>query len=333
MKSSHLTLLILAVWCLARCASAQEETLYMAVLSSHAHLWNNPQNPMIGLFLSSDRGATWEHRGWREYVRTFYSEEASDGTIWSACGNGVMRSTDRGATWRVTTGWEVTEVLKVRSDPPNPARVVAATAYGIFRSTDHGETWEQKISGLGKPFTSDVWIDRTDGKRMLAATEHGVFVSTDGGDSWTPAGLKGKGIRCIVQDPLVVKRFWVGTEDDGLFLSEDGGRRWMPRSDGLNHRTVYSIWCDPAAQGVLYLGTHGGGVYGTTDGGKSWKQCATGLTTLDVHAVAGIPGSPDVLFAGTLNGGLFRSTDMGMTWEFNSQREGQVWGLSVGKAR
>ena len=70
---------------------------------------------VAGFLASTDQGQTWERRGWRDYNRTFYCEQGSDGTIWCACGNGVLRSTDGGYSWRTTTGWEVTEVLKVKA--------------------------------------------------------------------------------------------------------------------------------------------------------------------------------------------------------------------------
>jgi hypothetical protein len=48
-----------------------------------------------------------------------------------------------------------------------------------------------------------------------------------------------------------------------------------------------------------------------------------------VHALAVLPSNPKIIFAGTINGGLYRSVDGGEAWEFNSQEEGQVWGLSI----
>jgi hypothetical protein len=106
-----------------------QETLYMSVLSSRRHAWGKNDNPVIGLFVSTDGGEHWHHRGWKEYIRTFHTIAGPDGTLWSACGNGVLRSTNQGRTWRITTGWEVTEVLNVAVDPNHPARVAAATAY------------------------------------------------------------------------------------------------------------------------------------------------------------------------------------------------------------
>jgi len=86
---------------------------------------------------------------------------------------------------------------------------------------------------------------------------------------------------------------------------------------------------DPSVGSVLYVGTHGGGVYRSLDGGATWKQCSAGLKNLDVHSLVVVPSNSRIVLAGTLNGGLYRSTDGGNHWEFNSQEEGQVWGLSV----
>lgn len=308
---------------------AQEETVYMAILNSRKHRIGALDNPTVGLFVSTDAGATWQHKGWTGYIRTFYSEAGADGTIWSGCGNGVLRSTDQGKTWRITTGGDVTEVLKVKVSPSNPKTVYAATAYGVFKSTDLGETWQQKNRGFGKPFVADLLIDRSKTKRVFAATEEGVFLSSDGGEQWRFAGLKGKGIRFIAQDPKEAERLFVGTEEDGVNISEDGGKTWHPSNSGLGHLTVYVITIDPSDPAKIYLGTHGGGVYRSNDGGKSWTQKSHGLLNLDIHALSVIPSKSNIILAGTLNGGLYRSVDGGETWQFNSQEEAQVWGLSV----
>ena len=308
--------------------SAQQETVCMSVLNSRRHRIGALDNPTVGLFLSTDAGFSWQHKGW-EYTRAFYAESGLDGAIWSACGNGVLRSTDGGATWRITTGWEITEVLRVKADPRNPATVYAATAYGIFKTTDSGETWQEKNLGFRKAFTSDIVIDRTNGSLLLAGTEEGIYRSTDGGNRWLPVGARAKGIRTVVQDPHRAQTFWAGTENDGVAVSRDEGKTWKSAHGGMKRLTVYTITLDPAISGIVYAGTHGGGVYRSLDDGKTWKQCSKGLNNLVVHSLVVLPANPRIILAGTLNGGLFRSTDGGDHWNFNSQEEGQVWGLSV----
>jgi photosystem II stability/assembly factor-like uncharacterized protein len=318
---------LVVVSAFAEFLQAQQNIIYMSVLNSRKHRLGALDNPTVGIFVSTDAGATWNHQAWRGYIRTFYTEAGSDGSIWSACGNGVMRSTDAGKSWRITTGWQITEVLKIKVDALKPAAAYAATAYGVFRTVDGGETWQEKNNGFLKPFVSDIVIDRQQPGRLLAGSEDGVYLSTNGGDRWRRAGVDGKGVRTIVQHPVIKDLFLAGTEDDGVFVSRDAGKTWNATNNGLNHLTVYSIACDRSNSNILYVGTHGGGVYRSSDGGKSWKQKTQGLSNLVVHSVLVLPSDPTVLFAGTLNGGLFKSADGGEHWSFNSQEEAQVWGL------
>jgi photosystem II stability/assembly factor-like uncharacterized protein len=329
MSIQRLSIILSLLIILFHISDAQSERVYMAVLSSFQPRVKSDTIPVAGLFVSTDKGVSWQHLGWREYIRTFYSEEGNDGTIWSACGNGVLRSIDAGKTWRVTTGWEVAEVLKVKAAETNPSVVFASTAYGIFRSTDKGGSWEKKVTGLLRPFSGDICIDRTNARHVVAATEEGVYLSEDCGDNWMAAKLSAKGVRVVIQDPHDAKRFWLGTEEDGVFFSTDGGRQWQQRSTELEHRTVYTIAVDLQKQDWIYVGTYGGGVYLSTDGGGRWVQRSRGLTDLQVHSIVLIPSDPRVILAGTLNKGLFRSTDRGETWLHNSHDDSQVWGLSV----
>jgi photosystem II stability/assembly factor-like uncharacterized protein len=315
--------------CTGEAAAQGEESVYMAVLSSFRSGQDPYAEPAIGLFISTDRGSTWAHRGWHEYIRTFYSEEGSDGTIWSACGNGVLRSTDGGRRWRVTTGWEVTEVLKVKSAESDPSLVFASTPYGIFRSTDRGETWEKKTRGMHREFSGDVCIDRTDARRVLAATEEGIYLSEDKGERWTERGLSGKGVRVIVQDPVDPRKFWLGTEVDGVYSSSDGGRRWTRRSQGLEGSAVYTIAVPRQNPECIFIGTYGRGVLRSTDRGGHWEERSRGLADPDVHSLAVLPSDPRVILAGTLHRGLFRSTDGGETWVYATHDSSQIWGLSV----
>ena len=310
----------------ASLCSAQDETVYMSILSSRKHRINASDNPVVGLYVSSDRGVTWQHRGWREYIRVFYTEAGPDGILWSACGNGVLRSADGGLTWKIATGWEITEVLKVRVSPANPATVFGATAYGIIRSTDSGKSWSAMTRGFRRTFTSDVWVDRARPAHVLAAAEEGVYDSEDNGTTWNLGTLRGKIVNVIVQHPANVRQFLAGTEDNGLFQSNDGGKTW--RKSGLSQMTIYALAFDPSKPNNLFAGTYAAGVYRSVDGGTTWDQKSEGLQILDVHSLIVLAGKPSVVLAGTLNGGLYRSTDGGEHWAFNSQEESQIWGLS-----
>lgn len=306
----------------------QDTTIFMSILASRRHRLNAADNPVVGLYVSTDRGVTWVHRGWREYIRIFYTESGEDGTIWSACGNGVLRSTDNGATWRVTTGSDVTEVLKVHVSPADPRTVYAATAYGIIRSTDQGARWQKVVHGFRRTFTSDLAIDRSNPKRIFVAAEEGLYESANGGDSWHRSSFPHGMVNVVVQNPSRHGEFWVGTEEHGLFCSANAGKKWKEANRGLTHRTIYTLAFNPSDPEQMYVGTYGGGVFRSDDGGRDWTVKNEGLKNLDVHSLLVVPGSPQVVLCGTLNGGLYRSTDRGEHWLFNSQEDSQIWGLS-----
>jgi photosystem II stability/assembly factor-like uncharacterized protein len=329
MQISRILLLLMAVSVAPWESVFAQETIYMSVLSSRRHAWGKNDNPVIGLFVSTDGGTRWQQKGWREYIRMFYTEAGTDGTLWSACGNGVLRSTDNGGSWRITTGGDVTEVLKLHVDGRNPHRIAAATAYGPMVTTDRGEHWTFVREGLTRKFTSDVCIDRRDGA-LLVATETGVFRRGTSDGTWSPTSLRNQDVRVLAQHPSKPEIFLAGTEENGVWKSADHGNTWSAANAGLNHPTVYVIAFAPGGKGAVYVGTHGGGVYRSDDGGTTWLQKSKGLEPPDVHGLVVLPSSPGTVFAGTLNGGLFRSTDRGETWRFNSQEDAQVWGIAVG---
>jgi photosystem II stability/assembly factor-like uncharacterized protein len=322
-----------AVLLMSTASACAQEQLYMSILSSRAHQWNRNDYPLIGLFSSTDNGRTWQHLGWREYIRMFHSLEGPDGALWSACGNGVLRSLDGGLSWKVTTGWQITEVTRMAVDACRAEYVYAASAYGPIRSTDHGESWRFITDGLDGRFCSELCVDRVNGDHLLLAAETGLYASTDRGEHWQHTALKGKAIRTIVQSPFDAQRFWAGTEEAGVWCSSDAGRTWNASNQGLNHNTVYSVLPGIENNRMMFLGTHGGGVYRSTDEGKSWIQCSRGLNDVDVHALVLTGGSHPVLFAATMNDGLYQSEDSGDSWTFNSQPQAQVWGLTVGAGK
>ena len=214
-------------------AVAQREVIYMAVLSSFHPRDKGDITPAAGLFVSTDQGHTWQHGGWRDYIRNFYSEEGSDGTVWSACGNGVLRSTNAGKTWRITTDWKVTEVLKVKAAETDPAIVFASTAYGIFRSTDKGASWEKKVLGMRRAYSGDVCIDRTNPQHVLAATEEGAYLSEDCGERWVAAEFTARECVSLYRTHMMQNDSGSGRKKTGCFV---------PRMVGGGGSSARQVW-------------------------------------------------------------------------------------------
>ena len=113
--------------------------LLAAILETRNYVVGEANAPS-GLYRRTHVG--WTHLGWRNLrCAAVAVNAATPGTVFLASGNGVLRSHDRGATWRVTTDWRVAEVLDVALDPFTSGSVYAASAYGVWHSFNEGETW------------------------------------------------------------------------------------------------------------------------------------------------------------------------------------------------
>jgi photosystem II stability/assembly factor-like uncharacterized protein len=96
-------------------------------------------------------------------------------------GGGVLRSRDRGETWRrVGLAHFVNTFLATERDV-----ILAGTENGVFRSNDGGETWVERSIGL-TTFRTLSLADGRDGTVYAGTSDGTVFKSTGDGDRWRP---------------------------------------------------------------------------------------------------------------------------------------------------
>ena len=307
--------------------------IYACVLATKNYVVG-AKNPPSGLFVSADTGATYQHVGWKNircFGFTMHPEQIGK-TFFLASGNGVLRTLDSGAHWRILTDWHETEIQQVLVNPKTPRKLLIATPYGPYRSEDGGRTWVLSNSGLktiDNQFVSALAMDRTNPDHVLLGSESGIFESHDGGKTWISRGLKGKAVLDIKQDPFVANRFYAGTDNYGVFRSEDSGKTWHATGKKIAHESVYVLAPDPNTKGILYAGTFGHGVFKSTNFGKSWRQKSKGLQGKTVHALAVFPGDSHLLFAGTAGSGIYRSRNGGDSWEFSGLPNAEVWDIHI----
>jgi photosystem II stability/assembly factor-like uncharacterized protein len=311
------------------CLLAKTPTLYVVTRSTKTFKLGSQDNPTVGLFSTNDNGKNWQHFGWK-YCKTFSgSTFRMNGkqTFYLAAGNGVLKSEDNGKNWKITTGWNITECLKVVVDPKNRNIVYAATAYGIFKTVDGGKRWDEKNIGLTSTFTPTLIIDTKNSELLFCATESGIHQSQNGGNNWEPIALLGEGIRTIIQHPNTSEVLAVGTEDDGVFISDDYGKTWLQKNNGLTHKTVYALTFSPNDEKTIYAGTFQGGIFKSENGGETWQAKNTNLRVLDIHALLVEPKNPEIVYAGTLNDGIWMSNNAGEDWHFIGLETSQVWDI------
>jgi photosystem II stability/assembly factor-like uncharacterized protein len=310
---------------------AQQSTVYASVLSTKLFVVG-AANPETGLYIQQPSEDTvWHHLGAKN-IREFgvaVHAPSNGQIICLASGNGVHRSTDGGKTWKITTGWQITEVLCVVMDRRDPNIMFCGTPYGVFRTLDEGATWTECNNGIGEKFTSSVIIDYANPTVIYCGTEDGVYRSESRGDTWNRSSLSVGGVRVVVQNPKDTNVLVAGTDDYGIYITRNGGRYWEKSEAGLDHQTFYTVVFDPSNPQVLYAGGYVTGVYKSTDGGTSWTRKNNGLTVLNIHSIAVDPTNSNRVFAGSMWGGVYRSDDSGDTWRNTGLNGSQVWQLLV----
>ncbi|MDX3244654.1 glycosyl hydrolase [Streptomyces sp. ME18-1-4] len=285
------------------------------------------------------------------------------GTILVAtAGQGVLRSSDDGATWyRVGLGQALEFDAVVRClavHPEQPDVVYAGADVGLVRSDDAGVTWHRVDSPMNDQTIWSLAVDPNDADFMIAGTgapsRAAVFRTADKGAHWDRlppqisefcAGVSKPRVLTATVDRYDPKNLWFGIEEGGLWRSRDRGDTW-DRVDGTpatlpDGVTNSDIHCVLVLQGppktivcvvvnALFVSQDDGRTWTRTDTRKEWGIYYTRL-------VKQIPGTNELLLGigdatpGTLTR-IFRSTDLAQTWQEASldvPANSTVWAFGV----
>ncbi len=290
--------------------------MYAALLETEGYVVGASNAPS-GLH-RYEGGSAWHHLGWRN-VRAFgLAFDPTDPTfVYLAAGNGVLRSIDTGATWRITTDWTITEVLDLVLDPFQPATLYIATAHGVWTSPDRGETWHPRNQGLTVPnttFTQTLVADATQVGRLIVGSEAGLFETTDHAVRWQPLGQRNISIRKLQQSPADPRLWLAGTDGHGVLRSEDQGQTWQFVPGPLASLTLYAVALHPHHPDRMAVAGYETGLWFTEDRGQTWQQRIDGLTDTTVKALLWDLEVQDRLWVGTVKDGVFWTGDAGRTW-------------------
>jgi photosystem II stability/assembly factor-like uncharacterized protein len=308
-----------------------------------------------GIWLSTDGGNNWS--AVNDFASslsiTALAQDANDANVlyagtgeWVAGfrGVGIMKSTDRGASWSrmpstdpgISSCWRY--VQEVATHPSNSSTLFAGNWCGIYRSTNGGESWTRvhqitnSHNQLGVGWR--VLFSPTNSNRVLAATSgRQVALSTDGGQSFTgiqvgttvdDIWLKRVNIAWSKSSPAVVYAS-VNENSGDIYQSTDAGSTWTKMSNpaALGNQGEYgnSLWVDPTDANILIVG--GIDLHRSIDGGASFSRISDWSRQYyivenmysahaDHHAIVNHPGynggSNRLVLFGT-DGGLYRAAD------------------------
>lgn len=238
---------------------------------------------------------------------------------------GLFVSRDRGTTWNeldgltkhpTRPGWFPGAgglcLHTILIDPGDPRRMwVAMSAVGVFRTDDGGETWKPCNNGLarvptGQPYPEVGYcihkmVQDPHDPNILYMQEHGgVYKSIDGAESWFPIedGLPGGGqshspdYQGPFGFPICISPkgdlFLIPLESSEqrtmrggkllVYRMHNGSERWEPIGDVLpeeqRHVNVLrdAMAVDSLESSGTYFGTTSGEVYCSLDRGEKWDR-------------------------------------------------------------
>ena len=262
---------------------------------------------------------------------------------------GVYKSTDRGATWNATAltfnPADFRIMSKLAVDPTNANIVYAVELNGLYKTIDGGAHWQFiQPSGLNNDFPMyDVKLKPGDPSVVFTMSKNGEFHrSTNSGASWDPIppGLPSASAvqRCQIGvapgngNVVYVICSERGTNGlNGVYRSTDGGGSFSAtagtsgaKSDfGTQATYDMSIAVAPSDSSDVYIG--GVSPLRSKDGGATWSP----ITGFEGGFVPGLSivhvDVQDLRFAGNslyacTDGGLHRTDDKGAHWTDLSQK-------------
>jgi photosystem II stability/assembly factor-like uncharacterized protein len=233
-------------------------------------------------------------------------------------GQGVLRSTDGGATWsEFNDGLPVYStdengkryfyaVSSVVIDPADP-RVIYAGTSGVFKSRNGG-SWTPLNGGLTNLYINALAISSTNPNTICAATYNGILKTINSGASWNAynRGLRGASINALAVNPGN-GNLYAGTYDGTTFKSTDNGGSWSPTN-------FYPLAFDPHNPNTIYARRDGQeGLFQSANAGASWTSVSAGAPNAYASFVLIDPNDPNVAYAAT--DAFYKSTDAGETWK------------------
>lgn len=260
-----------------------------------------------GIYLSTDKGASWVHTNAEDYM---YSKFLHFGDYIFAAGSStcIARSDDNGKTWKSLFYEDA--VKDVLGDQTNQTVAYAMAVHngklfvgdfcqgGIVYSEDYGETWKKTdINSLTYSF-DDEGEDKGKGKgdepetyveniyqlvdyngRLYAFGIYFVFVLDDETLTWTPVRYDSNFMAVSTQykDKLVLGRSVMNdTFAVPFLLTLDKNGEWgeVYRPEGLMDNNVRSLASDETN---IYVGLQQRGLYFTPDFGEKWYNISKGL--------------------------------------------------------
>jgi photosystem II stability/assembly factor-like uncharacterized protein len=229
---------------------------------------------------------------------------------------GLLESTDGGASWQIVADLEGKSVMDVAFDPTDASRMALVTRDAqVYQSTDEGGTWSaapaqpglasvgfRGVIAYNRYRSGEVWIASMSPNAVYKSTAADLsgwqnVSAADGSGAWDVTFTGADSV-------------WITGH-----RSSDGGTSWT--SFGPQTSDGQLTFVNPNDGQVAYLGDDTYGVLKTTDGCQTWQVKNQGLAGMVCSSLAVSHADPLRVYA-TFgdNAGIYRSTDGATNWTY-----------------
>ncbi len=276
-------------------------------------------------------------------VTVLYVSPSDDDHIFVGTSNLLLKSNDRGSSWKsLSDTFHRSDIKGLAIHPNNPniiyARIglytfsdcsdvdnddadyeesVSKYCPGIYKSTDGGESWKLLEEVTGDPSEGGVYINEYNDSEIYSVFGRETFVSKDGGissdvflDTKKHPIIPDVGVEIITFGESESEVFMAGLQ--GVYRTYDNGKTWIETNTGFVGSEVVDLVT--SMDGTMYATTYNLGIFKSTDGGKNWVFASFGIKNWYGMQLATHPEDADTLFT-TTNGGVYKSTNAGESWE------------------
>lgn len=237
----------------------------------------------------------------------------------------LVKSTDEGTTWVLTSGVLPGYVYDLLTHPTNPNIVYACLGSSIYRTTDGGSSWTRLNTPSYNYFRKMAFNPQNPNVIYATGYYYGASPykqvlahSDDGGNTWaafyfdtTTTDAYGY---TLAVDPVDTAMVYVGGyRSSGLTTihrTSNRGQTWEELPFGISGYYPYAIYISRTNPNLIWITPYTSGIYRSTDRGQTWTRVAS---ISAVYRLTGAYGNPAVLYAST-SGSVYRSLDTGRTW-------------------
>lgn len=286
-----------------------------------------PDNPNVlcmgtgggDLYRSETGGNEWElsHQGTGFSPVVSFAQSGSDNdTIFTSSGEGVLVSSDFGASWQSLGGTtpRTPVSLVVIPDSTGDLLMVYGEATGILRSGDKGETWRAINKGLPESVRFSLIRGTRDGTTLYAASGASLYrFRSDSGWISGSEGLPGTMVNGISISGSSDSLLYAAT-GSGPYYSNDAGLHWQPLGKTMTGTPFSFFEAHPSIANRLF-GMTPGGMMISTDAGKSWNRTRPPMKEHVILTMSFHHANAGIIAIGTANRKGLVTRDGGINWD------------------